>query len=185
MSSRATQPELLEQRIAENRASQEIDLATWIFERLQVRPVDQVLELCCGTGGQTLPFLDRLGESGSLVALDISSEALKTLAAKVGVEQQRKLRLIVGGLDDLPGALEESSRFDLIFCGYGLYYSADAVATLNQARRGLKPGGRIAIVGPFGPNNKPLFDLVQKSGVSLPAPVVYSSQSFMLQTVLP
>src|SRR5271165_4165281 len=93
MSSRATRPELLEQRIAENRASQEIDLATWIFERLPVRPEDQVLELCCGTGGQTLPFLERLGESGSIVALDISSEALKTLAGKVGLVQQRKLRL--------------------------------------------------------------------------------------------
>ena len=34
--SRATQAELLEQRIAENAAAQEIDLPTWIFERVQV-----------------------------------------------------------------------------------------------------------------------------------------------------
>jgi len=81
--SRATQSELLEQRIAENACSQEIDLATWIFERAQVRPGDQVLELCCGTGGQTLPLLDRVGDNGHVVALDVSTTALQTLASKV------------------------------------------------------------------------------------------------------
>ncbi len=184
MSSRATRPELLEQRIAENRASQEIDLPTWIFERLAVHPQDQVLELCCGTGGQTLRFLETLGESGSILGLDVSGEALKTLASRVEARHQQKLRLVEGGLDNLAGVLEKSSGFDLIFCAYGLYYSSDAVLTLNQARAWLKPGGRIAIVGPFGPNNKPLFDLVRQSGVSLPDPVVYSSERFMLETVL-
>lgn len=82
MMSRATQAELLEQRIAENSASQEIDLATWIFERVQVRPGERVLELCCGTGGQTLALLDRVGEAGQVVALDISRTALDTLTSK-------------------------------------------------------------------------------------------------------
>jgi SAM-dependent methyltransferase len=185
MSSRATQPELLEQRIAENRASQEINLPDWIFERLEVRPQDQVLELCCGTGGQTVRFLEMLGESGSILGLDISGGALKSLASKVGVQHRQKLRLAECGLDNLAQALGKSSGFDLIFCAYGLYYSADAVLTLGQARNWLNPGGRICIVGPFGPNNKPLFDLVRKSGVSLPDPVVYSSERFMLETVLP
>jgi ubiquinone/menaquinone biosynthesis C-methylase UbiE len=185
MSSRATRPELLDQRIAENRASQEIDLPTWIFERLHLSPEDQVLELCCGTGGQTLPFLERLSESGSILGLDISSDALKTLASKVGVEHRQKLRLVEGGLDNLTQALPDSSGFDLIFCAYGLYYSADAVRTLNEACSRLKPAGRMSIVGPFGPNNKPLFDMVRKSGVVLPDPVVHSSERFMLQTVLP
>jgi hypothetical protein len=54
MPSRATRPELPHQRIAENKASQEIDLATWIFECPQVCAQDQVLEPCCCTGGQTL-----------------------------------------------------------------------------------------------------------------------------------
>ena len=37
--SRATQSELLEQRIAENASSQQVDLATWIFDRVRVQPV--------------------------------------------------------------------------------------------------------------------------------------------------
>ena len=105
--SRATQAELLEQRIAENSASQEIDLATWIFERVQVRPGDRVLELCSGTGGQTLALLNRVGESGHVVALDISRKALDTLAGKAGANATRLT--LSGGQDaevivfDLPG----------------------------------------------------------------------------------
>jgi ubiquinone/menaquinone biosynthesis C-methylase UbiE len=194
MMSRATQSELLEQRIAENAAAQEIDLATWIFERLQVRPGEQVLELCCGTGGQTLPLLDRVGDRGHVVALDISKASLDSLASKTGATNGKRLTCVEGRLEDFSTSLPRTSvrqmetqqgGFDLIFCAYGLYYSSDAQRTLHEAKSQLKPGGRIAIVGPFGPNNKPLFDLVRASGVEIGEPVVFSSQSFMLQTVLP
>lgn len=188
MMSRATQSELLEQRIAENAAAQQIDLATWIFERVPVRPGDRVLEVCCGTGGQTLPLLDRVGESGHVVALDISRAALDTLASKAGSNRGR-LTCVEGSLENFTEALQRAGvqhgGFDLIFCAYGLYYSPEPVRTLQQARAQLNRDGRIVVTGPFGPNNRPLFDLVRASGVAIAEPVVFSSESFMLQTVLP
>lgn len=189
MSTRATQSELLEQRIAENAASQEIDLPTWIFERLRVSPDDQVLELCCGTGGQTFPFLGFLGDAGRIVALDISRDALNRIASKAGPAAERKLVLLEGNLDDLGSSFQnvdmQTARFDLIFCAYGLYYSTDASQTLAEMCSRLRPGGRVAIVGPFGPNNKPLFDMVRDSGCIIPQPVIHSSEHFMFETVLP
>lgn len=186
--SRATQSELLEQRIAENKASQEIDLATWIFDRVRVRPGDRVLELCCGTGGQTLSLLDRVGDQGIVVALDLSKAALETLTSKAGRHRSR-LACVEGGLDDFALAVKQAGvqeeSFDLIFCAYGLYYSRDPQRTLQEARSQLKRDGRIAVIGPFGPNNKPLFDMVRSSGVVIAEPVVFSSELFMLQTVLP
>ena len=187
--SRATQSELLEQRISENASAQTIDLASWIFERVHVRPGSQVLELCCGTGGQTLSMLDRVGDNGSVVALDISRAALDTLTSKAGSTNGKRLRCIEAGLENFSSALsqleDQPHGFDLIFCAYGLYYSSDARRTLDEARSQLKPAGRIVVVGPFGPNNKPLFDLVRASGVAISELVVFSSESFMLQTVLP
>lgn len=185
--SRATQAEFLEQRIAENAAAQEIDLPTWIFERVQVSPGDRVLELCCGTGGQTLPMLDRVGESGSVVAVDISRAALDTLASKAGARSNR-LTCLETSLEGFSSALEEKdvgSGFDLVFCAYGLYYSSDVLRTLQEAKSKLNSHGRIVVAGPFGPNNKQLFDLVRASGVTISEPVVYSSEKFMLQTVVP
>lgn len=184
---RATQSELLERRIAENAAAQQIDLATWIFERVAVRPGDKVMELCCGTGGQTVGLLERVGAKGNVVALDASRSALETLAAHAGTSG--RLTCVEGRLEELPAALERSGinidRFDLIFCAYGLYYSANVEQTLEQAKAKLKPNGRIVVVGPFGPNNMPLFDLVRASGAELSQPVIYSSQLFMSETVIP
>jgi len=187
--SRATQVELLEQRIAANAAAQQIDLATWIFERVHVEPAARVLELCCGTGGQTLSLLDRVSDAGHVVALDISKAALDTLTAKVGPIASKRLTCVESSLESLHSALHRSGAqhdgFDLIFCAYGLYYSSDAERTLQQCRQLLKLNGRIVVVGPFGPNNKHLFDLVRASGIAIAAPVVLSSESFMSQTVLP
>jgi ubiquinone/menaquinone biosynthesis C-methylase UbiE len=189
MTNRATQAELLEQRIRENRASQEVDLAAWIFERVRVEPDDQVLELCCGTGGQTLGMLAALGEGGRLVALDVSSAALATLSEKVTGVDSTKLTTVEASLDELAQALERSGFrrpcFDLVFCAYGLYYSQDPKKTLDEALAWLKPGGRIVVAGPYGPNNKPLFDLVEASGSTLGDAVVFSSQRFMVETVIP
>jgi len=187
--SRATQADLLEQRIAENTASQEIDLATWIFERILVRPGDRVLELCCGTGGQTLSLLDRVGESGQVVALDISKAALETLTSKAAAVSGNRLTTVQANLDEFSSALRgagmQQGSFDLVFCAYGLYYASDARETLQEIRSWLKPEGRIVVVGPFGPNNKPLFDLVRSSGVELAEPVTFSSERFLPQLVLP
>src|SRR6266850_2750874 len=188
MTSRATEAELLEQRIAENRQSQEVDLVAWIFERARIDPSDHVLELCCGTGGQTLTMLKSLGDRGRLLALDTSAAALETLTGRA-LSAGSKLSTVKASLDELSPALEDSGfkrpGFDLIFCAYGLYYSQDPRKTMDEAFAWLKPQGRIVIVGPYGPNNRQLFDMVQASGVTLGEAVVFSSQRFMLETVIP
>lgn len=189
MVSRATQASLLEQRIAENAANQSIDLTTWIFERISVSPGDRVLELCCGTGSQTLKMLQLLNDSGHLVALDLSRDALTTLVARAGPQNAGKLRVVESSLDELSAALHDSGlqpgSFDLVFCAYGLYYSADPERTLAETLRWLRPGGRIVVIGPFGPNNGPLFNVLRASEVAIPEPVIASSERFMTQTVLP
>jgi ubiquinone/menaquinone biosynthesis C-methylase UbiE len=188
MASRETQAELLEQRIAENRASQEVDLVRWIFERIPVGDSDQVLELCCGTGGQTLRILSALGDRGRLHALDVSRDALNTLVVRAAADKS-KLVAIHASLDNLSGALRgselERPAFDLVFCAYGLYYSNDAKKTLDEAFSWLKKDGRIVVVGPFGPNNGQLFDVVRASGATISDAVVSSSERFMSEVVVP
>ena len=186
MMSRATQSKLLDQRIAENSSAQQVDLGSWIFERLRVESDAKVLELCCGTGGQTLSFLQRARE---IVAVDISPDALNKLAAKVKPDFAKKLTLVESNLnefgDRLLQANAKQASFDLVFCAYGLYYGTDTAQILNESRRWLKKSGRIVVVGPFGPNNHQLFDIVRASGIVISDAVVSSSERFMLNAVVP
>jgi SAM-dependent methyltransferase len=134
-------------------------------------------------------MLSSLGEGGRLVALDTSTAALETLTGRASGEVSRKLTTVQASLDQLSAALEQRGfrrpSFDLVFCAYGLYYSQNPQKTLDELFAWLKPHGRIVVVGPYGPNNKQLFELVQASGVTLGEAVVFSSQRFMLEAVIP
>lgn len=189
ISSRAKEAKLLDERIAENVAAQEIDLVGWIFDRVSVGRGNRVLELCCGTGAQTSRWLDLVGDTGHVVALDVSREALDTLSSKIDVVQLSRLTLIEANMDELGQALNKAGLqwpyFDMIFCAYGLYYSADAETLLQEGKRWLKSNGVIVVVGPFGPNNAPLFELLQNSGVKIHPLVKQSSQNFMFDKVIP
>jgi ubiquinone/menaquinone biosynthesis C-methylase UbiE len=184
----AQETQLLEQRIAKNMECQHIDLVQWIFEKLRIEKGWRVLELCCGTGSQTMRFLELVGDSGHVVALDVANDALEKLNERANREYGRRLSTVAARMEDLPEAFSflrmEAASFDLIFCGYGLYYSASPAATLQEGLSWLKPNGKIAIVGPYRANNGPLFRLLGECGVEIPQFVLYSSRDFMENAVI-
>jgi ubiquinone/menaquinone biosynthesis C-methylase UbiE len=186
---RARNTQFLETRTSNNVASQEVDFVKWVFERLNVKAGSWILELCCGTGLQTLPFAERIGKKGQVVAVDVSKEALGKLASKLDTDQLSRLTLVEADMDLLSESLNGIGlfppTFDLIFCAYGLYYSTDVKRTLQKTKKWLKPGGLVAIVGPYGPNNGPLFEVLEQSGVRIPDGVRHSSQSVMGKDVIP
>ncbi len=186
---RAVDADCLDQRILENRQHQRVDLVDWIFERVHLAPGDQVLELCSGTGNQTMRMMDLVGDKGHIVAVDLSDKALRQLNEKAGSEWRERLTTVTASMDELRSALEASGygtlRFDLIFCAYGLYYSDRPLQVLEEGWTRLVEGGRIVVVGPFGPNNGQLFEILGRSNVVIPDYVRYTSQDFMEQAVLP
>ena len=161
----------------------------WIFERLTIPSDARILEVCCGTGAQTVRFLGKVTEAGHVVAVDMSRDALDTLEAKAEDGYHSQLTLIESDMDALPQALakagHQSTKFDLAFCAYGLYYSKTPVHVLETMFRRLNSGGSIFIVGPYGPNNEPLFELLKEIGVTIPSYVRYTSQDFMCDQVIP
>jgi len=179
----------LDSRIKENIAAQQINLIDWIFKKTKIESGSKVLELCCGTGSQTFQLLDLVGEMGHIVALDISGQALKKLMKNVKPGLESRVTLIQSEMDDLHYGLEKNGLkppfFDLAFCAYGLYYSNDAIQTLKNIKSWLKPSGRIIIIGPFGPNNAPLFNLLESAETTIPAFVKYTSSDFMFKEVVP
>lgn len=179
----------LEERIAANVGSQQIDLNQWIFARFSVPEGSNVLELCCGTGAQTVYLARQAGRSGRIYALDVSSDAIWKLCGNVDKEWADGVIPIEANIDAFPESLREKGLtppcFNAVFCAYGLYYCSDIRTTLSDIKNWLKPEGALAVAGPFGPNNYPLYEILGRRGVKIPEVVHNASGRFMLSDVAP
>jgi ubiquinone/menaquinone biosynthesis C-methylase UbiE len=129
------------------------DLNQWIFDHLELDQGLLILDLGCGTGKQTLPLAQIIGDTGHVFALDISEEALNALyesSKACGVE--RRITLLHCGLDDLPRHLNEPV-FDRVQSCYSLYYAQYPRRVVRQVFRILKTGGVFFFCGPRKDNN--------------------------------
>jgi ubiquinone/menaquinone biosynthesis C-methylase UbiE len=129
------------------------DLNQWIFSHINLVEGLSILELGCGIGKQTLPMAQMIGDTGSIVAVDISADALNSLneqAKNLGVLQ--RIRLICCGLDELDEYLHEHI-FDRVLSSYALYYARNPSKVFHTIRSVLKSGGICFFCGPSRNNN--------------------------------
>lgn len=104
---------------------------------------DRVLDVACGPGNFSREFAKAAGADGLVVGIDASP----TMLAR-GVEESersgtRNLALIRGDATALPFA---DGSFDCACCFAALHLFADPHAGLDEMRRVLAPGGRIALM---------------------------------------
>ena len=55
---RATATAFLEKRIEINRAYSSANFDAWLFDLLKVQPGEDILDVGCGSGAQTIPFAE-------------------------------------------------------------------------------------------------------------------------------
>ena len=135
-----------------------------------VRPADEALDLCCGTGD--LALADREA-GGQVTGLDFSEPMLERARRKdPGIEW------IQGDLLELPF---EDASFDAATVGFGVRNVADLERGLGELRRVLRPGGRVGILeitrprGPLKLFYKLWFDvLIPLAGKILPGGKAYT-----------
>ena len=135
-----------------------------------VRPGDEVLDACCGTGDLALAARDA---GGAVVGLDFSERMLERARRKAS-----DIRWVRGDLLELPF---EEGRFDAATVGFGIRNVADLERGLRELRRVLRRGGRIGLLeitrprGALAPFYHVWFDrLVPLAGKLLPGGSAYT-----------
>jgi ubiquinone/menaquinone biosynthesis C-methylase UbiE len=108
------------------------------LEKIGLSPGDRVLDIACGTGIVARVARERLGGTGRIVGIDVSSGMLAVARAAEPDLDWRE-----GNASALP--LHDGEQFDVVVCQQGLQFFPDKRAAAAEMRRALAEGGRLAV----------------------------------------
>ena len=150
------------------------DLQSWVMEQLKVKDSEDVLDIGCGDG-RHLKEISSL-TSGQCVGIDYDEKMIGKSKANVA----DNLSYHHFSMDEIntPSAPIGGDKFNVIYSLYAFYYSKNSINLLELLKKRLKENGRVAIVGPYGNNNKDWFKFLNQY-VELDESIMKSSYSFM------
>ncbi|HEY7177015.1 MAG TPA: methyltransferase domain-containing protein [Micromonosporaceae bacterium] len=111
-------------------------------ERLDLRPGDQVLDACCGTGASALPAAHAVGPSGHVLGLDVAEPALELARAKA---VKHGLTNVEFRAVDVEHTGLPSQSYHAVVCVFGVFFLPDMVAALAEFWRLVRTGGVLAV----------------------------------------
>jgi ubiquinone/menaquinone biosynthesis C-methylase UbiE len=138
-----------------------------------VKPGLILVDVGCGHGFFALPAARLVGNEGRVYGLDADSEAIDRLKEKVAKQKLRNLVLEVGMAEQ---TVLCDSCADIVFFGIVLHDFADTSKVLSNAKKMLKPTGRLIDLDwkkelmQLGPplrirfNEKEASNLIEKAG---------------------
>ncbi|HET6201388.1 MAG TPA: methyltransferase domain-containing protein [Planctomycetota bacterium] len=113
------------------------DWASRLVDEAKVSPGQRILDAACGTGIVARTAADRIGAPGAVAGIDLNSSMIQVA---------RRLRPDIewheGDVAKMPFA---DGRFDAVLCQAALMFFPDRVAALQEMRRVLRPGGKVAV----------------------------------------
>lgn len=118
------------------------DVSHAMIAAVAPQPGERVLELAAGLGDTGLLAAELVAPVGGVVISDQAEgmvEGARARAGELGV-RNAEFRVLNAEWIDLPLA-----AVDVILCRYGLMLMADPQAAVGEARRVLRPGGRIGL----------------------------------------
>jgi SAM-dependent methyltransferase len=148
-------------------------VSTWLVDALGPQPGDTVLELAAGPGDTGFLAAELIRPGGTLIVSDFVPEMLNVAqerAAGLGLDNVRFKQI------DAETAIDvEAASLDGVLCRWGYMLMADPVTALQETRRVLRPGARVALAAWTGPDDNlwsalPARELVRRGLEERPDP---------------
>jgi ubiquinone/menaquinone biosynthesis C-methylase UbiE len=113
-----------------------------LLQRAGVASGLRLLDVGCGAGDVALLAAGLVGDSGSVVGVDRSPEAIAAAAARASATSTPHVQFLHADLE----TVELQTPFDAIVGRFILMYFADPAATLRRLARLLRPGSIVAFL---------------------------------------
>lgn len=136
-----------------------VDWHRWVFDQLDLKTGERVMEAACGTGALWAKNRERLPPGVHLELTDFSAGMVAETARAtaeldaVTVREADVRRLPFG--DD---------EFDLVVCNHALYHVPDRPSAVTELRRVLRPGGRAVFATNGRAHLRQIDDLRRRHG---------------------
>ena len=135
-----------------------------LLDAARLQPGHRVLELAAGPGETGLLAAELVKPGGSVIVSDASEAMLEVARARAAEREAADVEFLRIDAEwiDLPTA-----TVDVVLCRFGLMLVADPAAALQEVRRVLRPGGRLALAAWADPAANPWTELANQTAVEL------------------
>jgi ubiquinone/menaquinone biosynthesis C-methylase UbiE len=142
-----------------------------MLEMAKVSEGHRVLDIAAGAGEQSVTAAKKVGPKGYVLATDISGNILEFAKKMASEEGLGNIETAVMDGENLDIADE---NFDIVISRVGLIYFPDQQRALQEMRRVLKPGGKVAAIVYSTPEKNKFFSLpvsIIRNRAKLPPPL--------------
>lgn len=127
--------------------------------RLGLSSGASVLDVACGPGPAALAAGRAVGESGSVLGVDIAEQMIELARTHADEQGVRNVRFELGDLDALT---VQPQSFDAATCVFGMFFATRIPSSVRAMAEAVRPGGQVAVttLGPkfFSPMYEVFLD---------------------------
>ncbi|MDD5589728.1 MAG: class I SAM-dependent methyltransferase [Candidatus Portnoybacteria bacterium] len=117
-----------------------------VLDSLEIRPTSVVADFGCGHGYFTIPLAKAVGSEGQVFAVDLRKDCLEEVKERAVSEGLGNIETIRGNLEVPGGSKTPDDSCDVVFLANILFQNQKKQEIIVEARRVLKPGGKMIII---------------------------------------